>query len=84
MQTGQLIESEMCLSDHEMNRGLGNCLGSVDHEMNHGLGAAGPALNRPKPPGGELLRVRKSNFRFERVICDWRTRVTVLDLRLKK
>jgi hypothetical protein len=30
MQTGQLSESEMCLSDHEMNRGLGNCLGSVD------------------------------------------------------
>ena len=26
----------------------------------------------------------KGNFSFERVICDWRTRVTVLDLRLKK
>jgi hypothetical protein len=26
----------------------------------------------------------KGNFSFERVICDWRTRVAVLDLRLKK
>ena len=26
----------------------------------------------------------KGNFSFERVICDWRTGVTVLDLRLKK
>jgi hypothetical protein len=26
----------------------------------------------------------KGNFSFERVICDWRTRVGVLDLRLKK
>lgn len=26
----------------------------------------------------------KGNFNFERVICDWRTRVAVLDLRLKK
>jgi hypothetical protein len=26
----------------------------------------------------------KGNFSFERVICDWRTRIAVLDLRLKK
>ena len=26
----------------------------------------------------------KGNFSFDRVICDWRTRVAVLDLRLKK
>jgi hypothetical protein len=26
----------------------------------------------------------KGNFSFERVICDWRTSVAVLDLRLKK
>jgi hypothetical protein len=26
----------------------------------------------------------KGNFSFERVICDWRARVAVLDLRLKK
>ena len=25
----------------------------------------------------------KGNFSFERVICDWRTRIAVLDLRLK-
>jgi len=26
----------------------------------------------------------KGNFSFERVICDWRTRIAVLDLRLEK
>ena len=32
----------------------------------------------------QYARYAKGNFSFERVICDWRTRVAVLDLRLKK
>src|SRR5258708_28864779 len=34
--------------------------------------------------GGHDSPYAKGNFSFERVICDWRTRVAVLDLRLKK
>lgn len=33
---------------------------------------------------GDYSSYAKGNFSFERVICDWRTRVAVLDLRLKK
>jgi hypothetical protein len=37
------------------------------------------------PQGGVSTPLtQKGNFSFDRVICDWRTRVAVLDLRLKK
>ena len=41
----------------------------------HGGNAAGRGDDSP---------YAKGNFSFERVICDWRTRIAVLDLRLKK
>jgi hypothetical protein len=49
-------------------------------------GRRAPApCDRRLPAGwGDYSPYAKGNFSFERVICDWRTRVAVLDLRLKK
>jgi hypothetical protein len=66
----------------------------VAHDNHVTGGASLPPLVDPLIIGMMEVNVRqeradyspyaKGNFSFERVICDWRTRVAVLDLRLKK
>ena len=47
-------------------------------------GSIVPRMSGTPQGGGHYSPYAKGNFSFERVICDWRTRIAVLDLRLKK